>query len=286
MSHHPLPTRPASVPLMHSAESLGALDRKALQQVAKDLGLTQSAESADIILQILARQQNYPVKRSATSPQALPPAAQAASAETCSKRCKPAKRAACTAPWSEREANKRQLLEQCPASSTITTAAFQPPTSVSTKSAKNTVPTKKSGSAVSSTAALCRVRHEMHQTPVADRQHRHPQFMDSLTAHLLVRVSNQREADGGRLSQTLSVYLREQCAVWDRNTIWITASIATDCARPIVRDACSKADLRAPPRRCSASFQTRHCHSFSRSHWQPLVSHLYCDSCGLQQQLR
>jgi hypothetical protein len=111
----------------------------------------------------------------------------------------------------------------------------------------------------------------MHQTPVADRQHRHPQFMDSLTAHLLVRVSNQREADGGRLSQTLSVYLREQCAVWDRNTIWIAASIATDCARPIVRNACSKADLRAPLRRCSASFQTRHCHSFSRSHWQPLV---------------
>ena len=65
MSHHPLPTRPASVPLMHSAESLGALDRMELLQVAKGLGLTQRlnqrTDSADIMSQILARQQQHPV---------------------------------------------------------------------------------------------------------------------------------------------------------------------------------------------------------------------------------
>jgi hypothetical protein len=41
---------------LHSAESLGSLNRKELQQIAKGLGLKQSAKSSELILSILAKQ--------------------------------------------------------------------------------------------------------------------------------------------------------------------------------------------------------------------------------------
>jgi hypothetical protein len=110
----------------HSAESLGALERKELQHIAKELGLKQNAKSAELISQILAKQPSTPAKaatpaKASATPKAAPSAAakaatpKAASTKKAPKQAKATKRDASPAPQSAQKSSKRQRLEDSPA---------------------------------------------------------------------------------------------------------------------------------------------------------------------------
>jgi hypothetical protein len=163
----------------YSAETLTALDRKELQQIAKGLGLKQNAKSADLISQILAKQPSTPAKvptpaKSSATPTAAFPAPataaksatpKAASAKKVAKQPKPTKRDASPAGQSAQKSSKRQRREESPVVAAVKNAT--PKSSVKKTPKSSAKKTPKAASATKSASPKTKASPKAKATPSA-----------------------------------------------------------------------------------------------------------------------